>query len=82
MARMSVGGAGVGVGVAVGVSVGVCGTPQGLAGDALFRGAGSADEKSAPFWSVSVQPPSARRAAVVLPSAGAAAAPSKKLALP
>ena len=38
--------------------------------------------KSDEFTSVSVQPPDARNAAVVLVSAGAAAAPSKKFAVP
>ena len=52
------------------------------AGDDELRGAGVAALKSAPLWSVSWQPFWARCAAVVLERAGAAVAPSKKLALP
>jgi hypothetical protein len=47
----------------------------------LFRGAGAPVEKSAALLSVSMQPPPARNAAVVLVKAGAAAV-SKKFALP
>ena len=50
-------------------------------GDNPLRGAGVPTAKSLPFWSVSVQPPSARNSAVLDVSAGAAL-PSKKLALP
>ena len=39
------------------------GPPQGASGDAVLRGAGAPDAKSAPFWSVSVQPFAARSAA-------------------
>ena len=49
---------------------------------ALVRGSGAAAVKSAPFWSVSVAPPPARKAAVELVRVGAAAAPSKKFAVP
>jgi hypothetical protein len=55
---------------------------QGLGGVAVVRGIGAAAAKSAPFWSVSVQPPAPRVAAVVLLGAGVGPAPSKKLALP
>src|SRR5207302_9271470 len=49
-------------------------------GDVVLRGAGEEAVKSATLLSVSVQPPSARKAAVVLESAGAGVAPSKKFA--
>jgi hypothetical protein len=55
---------------------------QVVAAEALFRGLGVAVSKSALFTFVSVQPPSARTAAVVLLSAGAALAPSKSVAEP
>jgi hypothetical protein len=57
-------------------------TPHKFVGDAVLRGLGAPVAKSLPFWSVSVQPLSARRAAVVLVKAGVAALPSKQLALP
>jgi hypothetical protein len=57
-------------------------TSQKCRKDNEFRGAGVAALKSAPLLSVSVQPPFARNAAVVFESVGAAAGPSKKLALP
>src|SRR5690606_31546393 len=56
--------------------------PQGAGGVAPLRGAGAALEKSAALWLLSTQPWSARKAARALSSAGAAPAPSKKLAPP
>src|SRR5262245_29885243 len=54
------------------------GAPQTEGGVAPLRGAGAPFAKSAPFWSVSVQPPARRRAAVVLERLGAVGpAPSK-----
>src|SRR5215218_2858702 len=55
---------------------------QGLGGEAALRGLGAAAAKSAVFWSVSVQPPAPRTAAVVLLGGGVGPVPSKKLALP
>jgi hypothetical protein len=61
---------------------------QEMVAENVFRGAGApgdagdAAEKSAPFWSVSVHPLPSRNAAAVAEIVGAAAAPSKKLALP
>jgi hypothetical protein len=49
---------------------------------AVLRGAGVPAVKSAALSSVSAQPASSRESAVELVSVGAAAAPSKKLALP
>src|SRR5262245_40161627 len=49
---------------------------------ALLRGVGAPVAKSEAFTSASVQPPSARRAAVVLLGAGAAPLPSKQFAVP
>ena len=49
-------------------------------GERSVRGAGAAAAKSAEFSSVSWHPASARKAAVVFVSAGAAALPSKKFA--
>ena len=56
--------------------------PQALKLLAVLRGAGAPVVKSVPLLPVSVQPLPARKRAVVLVAAGAAAAPSKKLALP
>src|SRR5262245_33110751 len=50
--------------------------PQLAAGDELLRGVGASAAKSSAFESVSLQPASARIAAVELLSAAAAAAPS------
>src|SRR3546814_18303993 len=50
--------------------------------EALLRGFGVPDAKSAPLTLVSVQPPPLRSAAVVLLSPGAASEPSEQLALP
>src|SRR3546814_19449393 len=50
--------------------------------EALLRGFGVPDVKSAPLTLVSVQPPPLRSAAVVLLSPGAASEPSEQLALP
>ena len=55
--------------------------PQAVTGDAELPGAGAAAVKSAALESVSLQPPSARTAAVVAESPGAGPAPSKKLAV-
>jgi len=55
---------------------------HGASGDDVLRGAGAPAAKSAALLSVSVQPPSARKAAVVLLSVGAAPLPSKKFAVP
>src|SRR5262245_21591044 len=63
-------------------TAGATGPPHVCVGDAVVRGAGTSAAKSAPLLSVSWQPRLARSAAVVLESVGAAAAPSKKLALP
>src|SRR5258706_6400150 len=49
---------------------------HGAAAERALCGAGATAEKSAAFAFVSVQPPAARTAAVVLLSAGAAPAPS------
>ena len=49
---------------------------------ARLRGAGVAAAKSAPFWSVSVQPSAARKSDCVALIVGAGAAPSKKFAPP
>ena len=49
-------------------------------GDSSVRGFGPAAAKSAALSSVSWQPASARKPAVVFDSAGAAALPSKKFA--
>src|SRR5437868_362649 len=70
---MSTAGSGVTlVGVLVGVIVGVSvGAAQGLVGEALLRGAGTTALKSAELLSVSVHPPPARIAAVVVLSAWA-----------
>ncbi len=57
------------------------GVPHGAAVVAEFRGAGAPAVKSAAFESVSVQPWSARSAAVAAESVGAAAV-SKKFAVP
>ncbi len=54
---------------------------QGLKADAVLRGVGIPETKSLELTSVSVQPPSARRSAVVLLGAGAGPAPSKQLAV-
>src|SRR5205085_2240488 len=51
-------------------------------GEAVLRGLGAPVAKSDAFWSVSVQPPLARRSDVVLLGAGAAPTPSKQLAVP
>src|SRR5439155_16725050 len=73
---------GVFVGVLVGVIAGVLvGAAQGLVGEALSRGAGTTALKSAELLSVSVHPPPARIAAVVVVSAGAVQ-PSEQLAAP
>src|SRR3989304_5001689 len=56
--------------------------PHGFSGEAVLRGAGAPALKSALLLSVSVQPPEARKTAVVLLGAGVAPLPSKKLALP
>src|SRR6266536_2539594 len=53
---------------------------QKWSGEIAFRGAGGPAVKSAPLLSVSVQPESLRRAAVVFESVEAAEAPSKKFA--
>ncbi len=59
-------------------------TPVGhvLSGEAVLRGFGAPALLSVLLLSVSVQPPTARESAVVLLSPGAAAAPSKQLAVP
>src|SRR5690242_19892326 len=83
----------VGVGVIVGVLVGLPGVEvlvgvdvappgQTLVGELLLRGLGDPEAKSLALSSLSVQPPSARRAAVVLTNAGAAALPSQQFPLP
>ena len=64
------------------LSVMVSTKPQLFAGDAELRGLGAPAVKSVELLFVSVQPLSARNAAVVLLRAGAAAEPSKKLAVP
>ena len=48
----------------------------------VLRGFGAAVEKSTEFWLVSVAPSPARKSAVELEWAGAAALPSKALAVP
>jgi hypothetical protein len=68
------------VGVAVAVFVGVfVGPPQVLAGEALLRGAGVPEVKSAPLLSVSWQPPSFRDPDVVLLNVGATLPPSEQV---
>jgi hypothetical protein len=57
------------------------GSPQGLVGDWLLRGAGVSVVKSLELSSESVQPLALRRAAVVLFKLGALPLPSKQLAL-
>lgn len=56
--------------------------PQVLSAVAALRGVGVPEAKSLPFWSVSVQPAALRSTAVLFVVPGAAAAPSKKLAVP
>src|SRR5262245_27535207 len=53
---------------------------QKCTGDAEFRGVGAPAVKSAPFWSVSTQPPFRRESDAVAEMVGAADAPSKKFA--
>ena len=70
-------------GLAEPTPVGEVGPLQRCAGELALRGAGvAAGPKSAPLSSVSVQPPSSRKSASVLPNVGAALAPSKKFAPP
>src|ERR1051325_1151052 len=54
---------------------------QSCVGDAVLRGFGAAAVKSEAFWFVSVQPPCARRTALVLLGAGVGPVPSKQLAV-
>jgi len=58
------------------------GAAQTFNGEELFRGEGVPAAKSAALLLVSVHPPFARNAAVVLDREGAAPAPSKKSAIP
>jgi len=72
---------GVGAGVFVGVEVSVgVGPPHGFRGDALLRGFGAPAVKSPALSSVSVQPPTARSAAVVSLKSAVGPEPSKLFA--
>ena len=72
---------GVGVGVFVGVEVSVgVGLAHEFGGDALLRGFGAPAAKSPALSSVSVQPPAARSAAVVLLKFAVGPEPSKLFA--
>src|SRR5437763_517763 len=64
-------------GVMVGVGVAV--PRQSLGGEPLLRGFGAPAVKSVEFWSLSMQPPLARRSAVVFDNPGAGAVPSKQV---
>ncbi|HEY0171667.1 MAG TPA: hypothetical protein VGB98_11650 [Pyrinomonadaceae bacterium] len=55
---------------------------QALNGEEVLRGVGAPVAKSDAFWFVSVQPPAARRTALVFDGAGAFPEPSEQLAVP
>jgi hypothetical protein len=63
-------------------TLGATSPTQGLNGELVLRGFGVAATKSDALLSVSMHPPSFRKAAVVFDRVGAAPAPSKKFALP
>ena len=73
-------GLGLGDGEGLGLGVGL-GELQSLSGEPVLRGFGLPVAKSAALLSVSVQPPRARRAAVVLLGPAVGPAPSKQFAV-